>query len=917
MTISKLILPVSISLLAAVISPGYAQQKSIKKNTPAARSALQRTASVEGITEYRLANGLRVLLFPDPSKPTITVNVTYMVGSRMEGYGETGMAHLLEHMVFKGATHHPNVPQELTAHGANPNGSTSFDRTNYFETFQASNENLDWALSMESDRMVNSFIAEKDLRSEFTVVRNEFEKDENYAPNILEERVLSTAYLWHNYGKATIGSKEDIERVPIKNLQAFYHKYYQPDNAILLVAGKIDEAKTLQLVNKYFGAIPKPARVLDPTYTVEPEQDGERYVELRRAGDIQSVGVCYHIPAGPDADYEAFDVLNDVLTNKPNGRLYQGLVKTGLATDVFADDPALKDPGYLYLGANVLKERDLDSTKDALLAIVKNIRTKPITADEVANAKNKLLSEFDKSYRNSEDIGLYLSEYIAQGDWRLAFIYRDRVKQVTAEQVNKLAAQYFIKSNRTVGEFIPTDKPKRVKVPETPDITKLVTEYKGQAALAQAEAFDPSCDNIDKRTETGKIAGGARYALLAKTTRGNSVAATIALRIGDEKSLENKASIAALTAGMLKKGTQSKTMAQVNETLDKLASSLDIYSNEQNITIVIKSTKQSLPAVMDLLNDILRHPAFPEQELRTLKEENISNIEQQRSEPQSVAFTEFERIENPYPKESIKYVMTPDEQVSAIKKVTIDEVRSFYNNFYNSTNATMAFVGDMDTKATKEKLNTIFANWTSPQGFTRIAGPYHDTRTENKEIKTADKKSAMFVAGLQMKIRDDNPEYPSLVMGNFIFGGGFLNSRLATRIRQKEGLSYGVGSFVRANSIDEMGSFTSYAIYNPDNKARLEAAWNDELNKMVTTGFTEEELKQAKGGIIQYRQNSFADDDQLAGRLCNNLYLNRTMSWEKALNDHLQNLSLTTLNAAMKKYIEPAHITYVKAGDFK
>ena len=240
-------------------------------------AAPEKVVSAEGITEYRLANGLRVLLFPDASKPTTTVNITYLVGSRHEGYGESGMAHLLEHMVFKGTPRHPNIPQELTAHGARPNGTTWYDRTNYFETFAATDENLRWALDLEADRMINSFIAEKDLRSEFSVVRNEFESGENNPGRVLLDRVMSSAYLWHNYGKSTIGSREDIERVPVDNLRAFYKKYYQPDNAVLTVAGKFDEAKTLAWIQELFGAIPKPARVLQPTYTVEPTQDGERH----------------------------------------------------------------------------------------------------------------------------------------------------------------------------------------------------------------------------------------------------------------------------------------------------------------------------------------------------------------------------------------------------------------------------------------------------------------------------------------------------------------------------------------------------------------------------------------------------------------------------------------------------------------
>jgi zinc protease len=224
--------------------------------------AQTKVTSVEGITEYRFDNGLRLLVFPDASKPNITVNITYLVGSRHEGAGEGGMAHLLEHMVFKGSTRHTNIPQELTEHGSRPNGTTSWDRTNYFETFSATDENLKWALDLESDRMVNSFIKKEDFDKEFSVVRNEFEAGENNPFAVTIKHTMSAAYLAHSYGRPTIGNKSDVERVTMDKLQGFYHKYYQPDNAVLMVAGKVDEPKVVELVNQYFGKIPRPSRVL-------------------------------------------------------------------------------------------------------------------------------------------------------------------------------------------------------------------------------------------------------------------------------------------------------------------------------------------------------------------------------------------------------------------------------------------------------------------------------------------------------------------------------------------------------------------------------------------------------------------------------------------------------------------------------
>src|ERR1022692_2449487 len=288
---------------------------------------VQKVTSVEGVTEYAFPNGLHVLLFPDNSKPKTTVNVVYLVGSRNEGYGETGMAHLLEHMVFKTSKSGRELFKDLTDRtGGNFNGTTSYDQTMYYETFNASDENLRWALGLEAERMVNMTMLKKDLDTEMTVVRNEMESGENSPLNVLHERVMAAAYNFHNYGKTVIGNRTDVERVPIANLAVFYQKYYQPDNAEVIVAGQFDESKALALVAETFGAIPKPARVLTQPYTAEPTQEGERSVMLHRVGSIQGIMALYHIPAALHPDMAALEVMGPVLGAPPTGRLYKALV---------------------------------------------------------------------------------------------------------------------------------------------------------------------------------------------------------------------------------------------------------------------------------------------------------------------------------------------------------------------------------------------------------------------------------------------------------------------------------------------------------------------------------------------------------------------------------------------------------------
>src|ERR1039457_5552917 len=392
-------------LLAAALCPAQGLPSGVKQVT-----------SVEGITEYSLDNGLHFLVFPDPSKPTITVNVTYLVGSRHEGTGEGGMAHLLEHMVFKGSTNHLNIMQELTEHGCRPNGSTNFDRTNYFETFKASDENLKWALDMESDRMVNSFIKKEDFDKEFSVVRNEFESGENNPFAVLYKHTMAAAYLAHSYGRPVIGNKSDVERVPIDKLQAFYHKFYQPDNAVLTVAGKVDEPKIVALVNESFGKIPRPSRTLTPTYTVEPVQDGERLTVVRRVGEIQGIFVVYHTPDGGDPDQPTLDVLATVMGEQSSGRLYKALVDNKKATQVFGNAMQYNEPGLIMFGAILNKTESLDEARNTMLATIDGVVKEPPSKEEVDRAKARIEKQLEMTLRNSEQVGLFLSEYLAQGD---------------------------------------------------------------------------------------------------------------------------------------------------------------------------------------------------------------------------------------------------------------------------------------------------------------------------------------------------------------------------------------------------------------------------------------------------------------------------------------------------------------------
>ncbi|MGH9317525.1 MAG: M16 family metallopeptidase, partial [Thermoanaerobaculia bacterium] len=826
-------------------SPGQPE----KKGT-AALVTPRKLTSVEGITEYVLGNGLHVLLFPDPTKPTITVNMTYLVGSRHENYGETGMAHLLEHLMFKGSTKHPNIPQELTSHGARPNGSTWYDRTNYFETFQATEENLKWALDLEADRMVHSFIAQKDLDSEMTVVRNEFERGENDPAEILDQRVLSTAYLWHNYGHDTIGARTDIENVPIERLQAFWRTYYQPDNAYLLVAGKFDEAKTLDLVNQAFGPTPRPKRAIQKTYTAEPTQDGERSVTLRRVGDVQALAVAYHVPAGTHPDAAAVQVLAEVLGDTPSGRLHKALVETKKASSVSSFFLDLNQPGFLLLRAEVRQESSLEDARSTMLQTINTAVSTPATVEEVERARAKLLKEIDLTLNSADRVGLEMSEWIGAGDWRLFFLNRDRIRTVTPEDVRRVSASYLKPSNRTVGEFIPTAAPDRAEIPAAPEAAALLKDYKGEAALAAGEAFDPSPANIESRTARNELPGGLKLALLSKKTRGATVVTALTLRYGEEKSLFGRTAAAELAGGMLLRGTAKHTRQQIKDEFDKLKARVSINGSATQARVSIETTRENFPAVLKLAAECLRESNFPETEFETLRQETLAGIEEGKSEPQQIAVTAYRRHANPYPKGDVRYTATPDEEIAEVKATTLEGAKNFYGDFYGASNGEIAVVGDFDAKEIGQLAEALLSGWKSPRPFARVPNLYYAVPVAHQSFEAPDKANAFFLAGTNLPLRDDDPDYPALVLGNYMLGGGFLNSRLATRIRQKEGISYGVGSQLQASALDKAGSFLTFAIYAPQNAGKLEAAFREEIARALKDGFTEKEIQEAKSGWL-------------------------------------------------------------------
>jgi zinc protease len=909
------LLPAAVVLAAFAMHQSYLQAAA-SPDVP----GVKQVTSIEGITEYALPNGFKVLLFPDPSKPTVTVNMTVLVGSRHEGYGEAGMAHLLEHMLFKGTPRYSeptSIPSAMKERGAHFNASTWVDRTNYHETLPSTDANLEFAIQLEADRLLNSFIRGADLKSEMTVVRNEFEMGENNPEGILLQRMVAVAYEWHNYGKSTIGNRADIERVPIENLRDFYVRYYQPDNAILVVAGKFDSKKVLELVSKYFGRIPRPERQLNANYTEEPPQDGERIVRLRRVGDVAVVGATYHVPAGGEADFPAVEVLSNILSDEPSGRLYKSLVEMKKAANVYGETWSLHDPGVMILMARVAQGQDPEKVLKDMLATIADVAKKGVTKAETERIKQQILKQREMDSANSARIALELSEWAAQGDWRLYFVHRDRIEKVTAEQVSKAAAKYLKRDNLTEGIFIPTKSPDRTTVPMIADLKKSIGDYKGRQDIALGEAFDVSPQNIDAHTKTETLKSGVKAAFLEKKTRGREVHLRLILRYGDVQNLHGMQMAAQLLPKLMVRGTKKLSYQQIQDELDKQRATLHAEGSPGEISFTIATRRETLPAVLTLLGQILREPSLPETELDIIKRAELADLENGLTEPHVLAINAVRRHLAPYEKGDPRYVATPHEAIDLLKAATVGDVGKLYSNYVGGTHGELAVVGDFDTAPTVSQFDSILADWKSEMPYAHISRDVKGESTGGRQqIDTPDKANAMYFGALVFPMRDDDADYPPLALGDFILGSSTLSSRLGDRVRQKEGLSYGVRSTLGASAKDLRTSMSVSAICNPANIEKVRKAIAEEIDRLLAKGITEHELATAKNGFLQQEQLGRTRDGSLVLMLCENLSVDRSMKYYADLEKRIGALTTDGVVDAMRRHIDPKRFYIVTAGDF-
>ncbi len=864
----------------------------------------QKVQTVEGITEYTLANGLRILLAPDASDQRVTVNMTYLVGARHEGYGESGMAHLLEHLIFKGTPKTPQPKVEFAKRGFAFNGTTTHDRTNYFASFQSEQASIDWYLAWQADAMVNSFIARKDLDSEMTVVRNEYERAENNPVIALGDRMRRAAYMWHNYGKSVLGAKSDIENVDIVSLKNFYRRYYRPDNAIVMVAGRFDSAATLASIVSAFGSLARPTDPLPRTYTMDTAQDGERNVVLRRPATAPFIASSYHVPPMLHPDTEPLILLGLVMADETTGRLTKKLSSPTVYEPVLR-----REAGSQFFGSQLGLSDNADNVQKIMTDILEGVATVPITQQEFEQAKNKFNQSLKRVFSNANIQAGTVIEHAVAGDWRSAFVTRDRFTKVILEDVNRVAQKYFIASNRTTGRIVPTQAPVRAPEPAQLDA---VLYMQGFALNGQGDAsqdFDYSFANLQRSTISTELAQNIKLSVLSKPMRGDFVRLRMKLRFGSLDALSGRIAAGRLVGRLLQDGTPKYNKQQIQDELVKLNAAVNFNLGPTGGDVDLTVGKDQFAQAYDFIVHLLKESDLPVRAFYSTKNNFIRAVEGELNDRATEANREFRRYGNPYAKDDPRYPYTSQEWLDELKALTYEQVQEFHAKFYGAQVAQVVVVGAVDPSSVQAQTARLLENWTAPVLWQRLPYPFSDVVPTRQMFDTPDKASSKIWAFTRVPLVELDPENWQLRLATRIFGVGPA-SRLWTRLREKDGLSYDLAASVQLSSYEKSTGWSLFCDVAPANLSTAEKAVKEELARSLADGFSPQEVEQFKKQFLQERKAARSGDDHAIGVLMAIQEFNQ--DWDLALkNDKLiESFTTEQINAVWRKYLKPDQLVW-------
>ena len=876
---------------------------------------------------YKLDNGLTVILAPDKSDPLVHLDVTYHVGSSRETVGKSGFAHFFEHMMFQGSKHvgdqqHMRIINEA---GGDMNGTTNKDRTNYYETVPANQ--LEKVLWLESDRMgfLLDAVSQKKFEIQRATVKNErAQRIDNQPYGLVSEKVGEALYpRTHPYSWQPIGYVEDLDRVGVDDLKQFFLRWYGPNNATLTLGGDFDSKQALAWIEQYFGPIPRGPDVAEPT--PEPATlPKTRYVTLEDKVHLPLLYISYPTVALGDPREPALDIFADVLGGSASSMLYQSLVKTGKAIEVGAGHSCeeLACTLTVYAYPNPAVDGSLKTLKGEVDKVIADFASRGVKPADLEKAIS--------SYRSAAIWGLdsiegkvsqlAMGQVLAQ-DPNYVFKNLDAIAEVKASDVKAAYDKFIAGKPAVVLSVVP--KGKTQWQAGEPNFTPAKRELPDYSQHGEPLALRPVKDNFDRSVQPkagdavsvkvpaiwhGKLDKGIEI-IGTQSDEIPAVSIMIALPGGIRAEGKGELGLASLTAAMLEQGTVRLSEAELSDELQKLGASISVSTAQYNNLITISSLTDKLPQTLALVREVFERPGMREADFERLKAQMLQGMKQSEQQPEWLAGQAFRELV--YGKQS-RLGQPTNGVLADVEKLTLADVKRFYQTYYNPTNAKVVVTGDVTQPQIESELGFL-TQWKG------AAPKLGDLKPQGEQarpgIYLVDKPGApqsVIRIGRRAMPFDTTGDYFIANLMNFNLGGNF-NSRINLNLREDKGYTYGASSGFSANR--EAGVFATGANVRTDATVDAIRQFLKEMDGYRKSGPTPVELAYMRSAVSQQDALSYETLGQKAGFLLQMIMYDLKPDYVQAQNQLIKTVSPETLKASADRWLDPADMVIVVVGD--
>ena len=887
--------------------------------------------SQQKIEEYKLENGFRVILAQNDKENKVFMNTVYLTGSLNDPQGKGGLAHLLEHLAFKGTQNikGEEFQRRLDQYTLMTNASTDYYSTKYTNVIRPEQNVINEVIHLEAERMDKLVLQEKFVPSEISIVKREREVRMDQPFSVMMDQMWKSAYGNQYLGRLPIGDLNELQSIKMDELNKFYRTWYAPNNAVMVISGKFDKAEVLKQIDQKFSPIA--ARQV-PAQTKVPVLDSSKIKQrnflVQKGSDLAKFNVYLN---GKNEKIKPELVLVPYLYSmQPSGHLYQSMVETGLSTAVESTTWLDQDFNLVFIGAIYAPNHDAKKVESALISGVE--KNQPFNETELNRVKNLIQNQSESVLSNAAALGGRLSDYYVsyQGDWSQYFTDLDNIKKLKLTDVNQTLTQFLVPQHRVSGDIQPTpeEQKKALKQKQVSEPAKTLTQTDLQAeplkdsrvyqqeVTEYVKASKQSLVNTEKKIQRGTLKNGIQYALYPTSTRDDKTYATISIDFGTEKSLFNQGEALDLMAYLLLRGSDQYSLQDIADKSIEAGGGATANAAGNSITIQIVAKKEKFADYFKFMLEVLKKPKFEQSQFDLIKSQSLSALDRPYTEPETVAALTMTRLLETYQPGDLRYHFEPEFSKQQIKAATVEQVKTLYQNFFVSNHAQIAITGDYQAKTMLKILQKEFGGWKAQLPYQRLSSDYQAYPAQKVHTLSEQREFGNYQSILTFPVGADHPDTPALMVFSYILGDSQLSSRLAQELREKNALVYGFGSGLNLDEWLDSGALTIEANYTAGKSAQVSQGVHKVLNDLLSKGVTEQELEAAKANILKKRVTALEDERNIHRMLTPQLEHHRDLLFREKRDQALAKLTKADVDAVIKKYIKLDQFVEVMADQY-